>query len=76
MSGRGSTVLYYTGDSGVATITGNKARTNFIMESYGVDSGEVDLLVNETDPYKGEIEWPANALIVVRATGAWSIKVS
>ncbi len=40
-------------------------------------NGDVHVfVVNTTEPYNGEVPWPANALIIVKAEGAWTEAVS
>jgi hypothetical protein len=72
--GRGDSVFFYdgSGDPAEATFTGPRAEANFVVTSYS-DNGE-DLLVNEIEPYKGTVEIPSTpAVVVVNATGAWSV---
>lgn len=73
-TGTGDTVLKYLGAAGKATIAGNAAKDNFIVQQY-TGSGQ-ELLVNETDPYQGTVPLAAGpALVTVKATGPWSIGV-
>jgi hypothetical protein len=75
ISGAGPAVVFYTGKAGVASISGNKSKRHFGVKSYTVE-GDIDLLVNTIDRYKGEVEIPAETFVVVTAHGPWAIRVS
>lgn len=74
-TGKGDAILVYRGAAGIATITGNRGGQYFGVKYY--DSTTSDSLVNTTDPYTGSVPWPAGvAIVVVTATGGWSITVA
>lgn len=74
-TGAGDAVLVYQGASGIGTIKGNSGSRYFGVRVYtGSDDNS---LVNTTDPYTGSVPWPAGpAIVVVTATGGWSISVA
>jgi hypothetical protein len=60
----------------VAKIDGNAEGRYFGVKAYGSGGGG-NSLVNTTDPYTGSVPMPAGpAIVVVTATGNWSIDVS
>lgn len=74
-TGKGDAVLVYRGAAGIGTINGNRGGDYFGVKYYGSDTS--DSLVNTTDPYAGSVPWPAGvAIVVVTATGPWSIAVA
>lgn len=72
VAGSGDAVLLLNGAADTATISGNPDNRHFAVESYG-DS--VDLLVNTTDPYTGQVLVPPRArILVVSAEGEWAME--
>jgi hypothetical protein len=56
-------------------VKGNAARVNFIIESKTANGEDVDLLVNETDPFEGLVpidfqDGQRTSRLVVKAGGA------
>ncbi|MET8045590.1 hypothetical protein ABZU25_32570 [Micromonospora sp. NPDC005215] len=54
-------------------ITHSKGESNFVVESYNLESGEGGLLINEIGGYSGTRPLDAPALVQVTADGNWSI---
>ncbi len=73
MSGTGDEVLYYTGSTSVSQVS-HDGSSNFAVHTYGVDSGAVDLVINEIGPYSGSVVIEGPSLIEVSADGSWSIQ--
>jgi hypothetical protein len=58
----------------LATITGNAGSHHFAVHSYG---DTIDLLVNTTDPYEGEVIIPpGTVLLAVTSEEAWKIEIT
>lgn len=74
--GVGDEVVFLTGEEpDLAEITSGPERDNFVVRSIGRTRG--DLLVNEIAPYSGTVIVPRDTrLLIVKATGPWSIEVS
>ena len=71
VTGEGDAVLILLDAADIATITGNADARHFAVHSYG---GSVDLLVNTTDPYQGQVMIPARGrILVVTAEGEWAM---
>jgi hypothetical protein len=69
--GTGDAVFLLEAPADIATITGNAVARHFAVHGYG---GTVDLLVNTTDPYEGQVLLsPQTRVIAVTATGDWSM---
>lgn len=72
IEGVGDFVFAIQGEPRRATITGNAGSSHFAVKAYS--SSSIDLLVNTTDPYNGEVRLePGVAIIEVIAVGDWSI---
>jgi hypothetical protein len=57
----------------VAYITANAAGRYCGITSYDSAGEQVDLLVNTTEPYEGEVIAPETAILVVQAEGDWAV---
>jgi hypothetical protein len=63
-------------DPDKAAVAGNAKARHFALISYGTD-GYIDLLVNTTDPYEGQVLLRPNVVLLeVKAEGPWSIDVT
>jgi len=72
ISGRGDDVLMLLDAADTAMIRGNAAGRHFAVHSYGVS---VDLLVNTTEPYDGQVLIPfGGRVLVVTADGDWEME--
>ena len=75
-TGSGDAVAIYQGTGRIAAITGNAEGRYFGVKAYG-SGGSGGGLVNTTDPYTGTVPWPTGpVIVVVTATGDWSITVT
>ncbi|MFF5363164.1 TM2 domain-containing protein [Streptomyces scabiei] len=74
VSGKGSDVLYVTGDTTKAAIT-NVGESNFIVNVYSLaeDSDFSDLAVNTIGSYKGTVPLHAPAFVQIQSNGKWSV---
>ena len=75
-SGSGDAVTGITSHSGGAWHITNNGSSNFSVIQYGLDSGYMDLLVNEIGNYDGTVmsESGDNIFFKVHSNGNWSIK--
>lgn len=72
-SGRGDDVVVLGGGADAAKITHSKGTSNFVVEAYGLETGEGGLLINEIGGYSGVRPLDAPALVQVTADGNWTI---
>ncbi len=77
ITGKGDDVVYLAnGKPDTAKITGNKGARFFAVTSYS-SGGSIDLLVNTTDVYAGQVLLTSDTIILeVQAVGDWSIDVA
>lgn len=69
--GTGDAVFFLDNPADIAAITGNAAGVHFAVHAYGTS---VDLLVNTTEPYDGQVIIPAGArVIAVTAVSDWTM---
>ncbi|WP_406391374.1 TM2 domain-containing protein [Streptomyces sp. NBC_00882] len=74
VSGKGSDVLYVTGDTTKAAIT-NVGDSNFIVKAYSLAEGSSfsDLAINTIGSYKGTVPLHAPAFMQIESSGKWSV---
>jgi TM2 domain-containing membrane protein YozV len=74
VSGRGSDVLYVSGDTTKATVT-NVGDSNFIVNVYSLaeDSDFNDLVINTIGSYRGTVPLHAPAVVQIESSGKWSV---
>lgn len=82
LTGSGDSVVDFENPFPVSIvhITGNAARTNFVVWNYGADGSQYDLLVNTIDPYDGVVlmdarEGEYTKRFEITAVGEWTIVV-
>lgn len=75
-SGEGDFVFAIIGGTpDIAVIAGNAISSHFAVKSYGSD-GDIDLLVNTTDPYSGSVVLDAEALLIeITAEDDWEVEI-
>lgn len=72
VSGTGDDVVLLDGEQSRATIT-NEGESNFVVRNVGVDSGAIDIVVNEIGGYSGTRPVELPGLFVVESSGDWTI---
>lgn len=78
ITGQGDEVIILTGaDPDLATISGNRAGRHFGIKVYNESGYLIDIPVNETEPYQGQVIIPpAGRVLAVTAAGDWSIEIT
>lgn len=65
--------VFVVRDADTLTISGNAESRYMGVHAYDVDDGDIELLVNTTDPYQGEVIAPETAIVVVQSETDWSV---
>ncbi|GLZ31253.1 hypothetical protein Lesp02_34410 [Lentzea sp. NBRC 105346] len=72
VSGKGDSVVFFSGKSTKAKIT-NVGESNFIVHVVSLDKERLDLAVNHIGSYEGTVPLAGPALIQITSSGSWSI---
>lgn len=71
--GRGDDVVLLDSGESKARIANHGGSDNFVVQTAGLDTGDMDIPVNEIGGYEGTVPMELPALVQVQSSGNWSI---